>query len=199
MIEPSLFLRLSHKFNQTTKCHMMEESNNNDHINSSTPPPPTTARITPIYRDKTPRKGLLDSSSTHSRSWSRIDLSGYSPFSTSMRIKKPRKELLDSSSRSTLSRSSSMEDMSGHSPASSSIIIKKLGKGLLDSCSTHSSNFQRQKKANSNSIEEQAAALVNAERRLVSQISFADAELFSFAADDSWLEFCEDLTLEEIK
>jgi hypothetical protein len=90
-----------------------------------------------------------------------------------------------------------MEDMSGHSPASSSIIIKKLGKGLLDSCSTHSSNFQRKKKANS--IEEQAAALVNAQRRLASQISFADAELFSFAADDSWLEFCEDLTLEEIR
>jgi hypothetical protein len=37
------------------------------------------------------------------------------------------------------------------------------------------------------------------QRRLTSQISFSDSEQFSFATDESWLDFCEDLTLDETK
>jgi hypothetical protein len=48
----------------------------------------------------------------------------------------------------------------------------------------------------------QAEALAEAlavRRRLESKLSLSDLEEFTFAADESWLEFCEGLTLVEIK
>jgi hypothetical protein len=107
--------------------------------------------------------------------------------STSTTPTKPRskKGIFDSGSDSGL-------DASGHSGASAS-----------QDLSSHSlggpRGFFRNAKPSSFRAKKLAKEQTDAQRRLTSQLSFSDAEKFSFAADDSWLEFCEDLTLDETK
>lgn len=156
---------------------------------------------------------MMESTSTNNDQSTNLNGGGVFPLAPTMvtsitpksRGKKSRKGLLDSSSHMDKSTHSKRErrhscamDMSGHSVGMDASTHSVAGRRHFRNSRQPSFRVSNSRRS-SISAEEQAVLTANAKRRLASQISLSDAEQFSFAADESWLEFCEDLTLDEIK